>query len=86
MTSVDLETKINVNLTREIENDQEDTWIVWAQSTKQRILLRSYKQSLPLYAEGPFIMWLQGKSVEYFVLKSEEFKEIDDFEKNDDNC
>ena len=86
MTSVDVETKININLTKEIENDQEDTWIVWATSTKQRMLLKKHDPLKSLYIEGPFKMWMQKQIVEYFVLKSEEFREIDDFARDEDNC
>lgn len=86
MTSVDSETKINVNSTKEVDNDQEDTWIVWATSTKQRMLLKKHDPSKSLYVEGPFRMWLQENMIQYFVLKSEEFNDYDDFERDDNNC
>lgn len=83
MSSVDPETKIYVNFTKDIPNDQEDTWIAWGQSTKQKLLLRKHDKSIPLYAEGPFLMWMKDKKVEYFVLKTDENLKIDDFHRDD---
>jgi hypothetical protein len=52
MTSVDNETKVIINFTQELEDDKEDTWIVWATSTKQKMLLKQHDRSKSLYVEG----------------------------------
>ena len=52
MISVDNESKLKINLTQELENDREDTWIVWATSTKQRMLLKKHDPLKSLYVEG----------------------------------
>jgi signaling intermediate in Toll pathway protein len=78
MCTVDASTEIHVKLTCELPGDQEDTWIAWGQSEGQRVLLNTLDcKHVPLYAEGPYLVWLRGKSVEYFVLKTDKLPDYD---------
>ena len=62
-----LETKVTVHYTDELEdmeNKDEVTWIVSAQSSKQKSLLRKHKQEIPIFVEGPYYCWIISKMVE----------------------
>ena len=73
--SADKQTKITAYYTRELDNFTEDTWILSAQSTKQRILLNEHKPEIPLFVEGPYFSWIRFKLVNYFVLKTDPLQE-----------
>ena len=52
----DLETKVGIHYTdelEEMENKEEITWIVSAQSTKQKELLLRHNNEIPIFVDGP---------------------------------
>lgn len=74
-TSVDKETKITSFYTKDIEKYIEDTWILSAQSTKQKDLLKKHKREIPIFVEGPNYTWIRSKLVNYYVLKTDPLDE-----------
>jgi len=80
MCSVDLQSKINVYRTSDVESSIDDTWIVSGQSPEQKELLNKHKKEFAVYIEGPFLIWLRNKSINYFILRgdSPECKDQDD--------
>lgn len=71
MCSVDLQSKISIFHTRDVENAIDDTWIVSGQSIVQQDLLKKHDKKLGLFIEGPFNIWLRYRPVSYFILRSE---------------
>lgn len=71
MCSVDLESKISVYQTNEVESSIDDTWIVSGQSAVQRELLSRHKKESAVYIEGPFLIWLRNRSISYFILRGD---------------
>lgn len=71
ITSVDVQSKISIYYSAELEDSIEDTWIVSSQSPTQKKLLLQHNVKKPIYVEGPFRVWLRNKSVNYFILRAE---------------
>lgn len=71
MCSVDLKSKILVYSTNEVESSLDDTWIVSGQSPEQIDLLKKHSKDTPLHIEGPFLIWLRNRSVNYFTLRGD---------------
>lgn len=71
ITSVDLNSKVSVYNSKDIEDSVDDTWIVNGQSPTQMELLKEHDKSKPIYVQGVYRIWLKDMSVNYFVLKSE---------------
>ena len=78
ISSVDVETLVSIYNTSDVENSQESTWIVSAQSPTQRRLITEHDPREPIYIEGPFKVWLRNKCVDYFTLKSNPNLQIED--------
>ncbi len=89
----DFETKIRVHYTddlKEMESENEKTWIVSAQSSKQKDLLQKHNPIIPIFVDGPIICWVRSKMVEYYVMKTDtldetkeklkKLKEFDDYD------
>ena len=84
--TVDSETKIKVDLTKDLEKimdnrneellQHEHTWIATAQSKKQIELIGEHKKSLPIFIEGPSYTYVRSKLVEYYVMKTDPLEEI----------
>lgn len=71
MCTVDLNSKIEVYQTRDVPEAIDDTWIVSGQSPEQQELLRKHDKSSALHIEGPFLIWLREKSINYWVLRGD---------------
>ncbi len=71
----DRETKISAHYSKEFENDAKDTWILSAQSTKQKELLKVHKKETPIFVEGPNFTWIRNKLVNYYVMKTDPLPE-----------
>lgn len=82
MCSVDLQSKIDIFNTNELEDSVDDTWIVSGQSPIQKELLEKHDKSKALFIEGPFNIWLRYKCITYFILRSEPPENF--IEKNED--
>ncbi|XP_053676150.1 evolutionarily conserved signaling intermediate in Toll pathway, mitochondrial [Anopheles nili] len=70
MCSIDLRSKIDVFDTKTVENALDHTWVVSGQSAEQSELLEAHEKKEPVYIEGPFVIWLRNRSINYYVLKS----------------
>lgn len=71
MCTVDLNSQITVYKTKDVEHSIDDTWIVSGQSPDQKGLLKKHDPTSALHIEGPFMIWLRDKSVNYFVLRGD---------------
>lgn len=71
MCSVDLQSKISVYETEKVESALDKTWIVSGQSAEQKELLGKHDLKSALHIEGPFVIWLRNKSINYFVLRGD---------------
>ena len=70
----DVETKVNIHYTDElgeIDNKDEITWIVSAQSTKQKELLLEHDNKIPIFVDGPNFCWVKSKMIEYYLMKTD---------------
>jgi signaling intermediate in Toll pathway protein len=91
--SADKSTKITVNHSDELESKdekEEKTWIITAQSMKQKQLLDAHKKEVPIFVEGPYFCWIRDKKVEYFLMKSDpleetktKMKKLDEYDSDD---
>lgn len=70
MCSVDLLSQITLFDTENVPDAIDHTWIVSGQSSEQQELLARHQQK-PVFIEGPFVIWLRNRSINYFLLKSE---------------
>ncbi|KAL9692902.1 hypothetical protein quinque_012187 [Culex quinquefasciatus] len=70
MCSVDLLSQISLFDTKDVADALDQTWIVSGQSSEQSELLARHQQK-PVFIEGPFVIWLRNRSINYFLLKSE---------------
>lgn len=82
MCSVDLQSKIDIYSSSEVEDAIDDTWIVSGQSPVQQQLLAKHDKQKGLFIEGPFNIWLRYKCISYFILRSE--APLNFIEKNED--
>ena len=71
MCSVDVQSKISIYQTNDVESSIDDTWIVSGQSIQQKELLDNHKKEAAVYIEGPFLIWLRNKSIGYFILRGD---------------
>ncbi|CRL01097.1 CLUMA_CG014171, isoform A [Clunio marinus] len=71
MCSVDVESVINIYNTEDVEDSVDHTWIVSGQSPEQKELLTRHPIKSAVYIEGPFLIWLRDKSINYFILRGD---------------
>lgn len=71
MCSVDLKSVIKIYETNVVENAIDDTWIVSGQSLIQVELLNKHPKNVAVYIEGPFIIWIRNKPVNYFIMRGD---------------
>lgn len=71
MCTVDLNSVVTVYETKDVEESIDKTWIVSGQSPEQKVLLRKHNTDSALHIEGPYVIWLRDKSIQYFVLKGD---------------
>lgn len=71
MCSVDIQSTVSIYQTKDVESSIDDTWIVSGQSVEQKELLTKHEKSSALHIEGPFLIWLRNKSINYFVLRGD---------------
>lgn len=76
MCTVDLLSKVTVFETKEIKDAVDQTWIVSGMSAEQSQLLREHDKSKAVYIEGPFLIWLRNKSINYFTLRADPDHEL----------
>lgn len=68
MCTIDIQSTVNVLQTKGVEGAIDDTWIVSGQSPDQKKLLATYAKESHLQIEGPFLIWLRNRSINYFTL------------------
>lgn len=66
--SVDLENEIKVF---KVTDDGEKIFIASAQSPLQREMIKKHSETVPLYVEGGFPIWLRDKRLTHFILKAD---------------
>ncbi|KAF2884404.1 hypothetical protein ILUMI_21783 [Ignelater luminosus] len=71
ISSIDIQSKISVYQTADIQDAVEDTWIVSGQSITQQKLLSEHNVKQPVYVEGSFQIWIKNKLVNYFILRAD---------------
>ncbi|XP_063704428.1 evolutionarily conserved signaling intermediate in Toll pathway, mitochondrial [Culicoides brevitarsis] len=71
MCTVDNNSKVVIYQTKDVEESIDDTWIVSGQSPDQKMLLQKHDVTSALHIEGPFMIWLRDKNVNYYVLKGD---------------
>ncbi|XP_055851896.1 evolutionarily conserved signaling intermediate in Toll pathway, mitochondrial [Episyrphus balteatus] len=76
MCTVDLLSQVDILDTKDVKDAVDQTWIVSGMSTEQSQLLREHNKSKAVYIEGPFLIWLRNKSINYFTLRADPDKEL----------
>lgn len=71
MCTVDLQSKIQIYQTSDVKSALDDTWVISGQSKEQIRLLDKHDQLKSLHIEGPFLIWLRNKSINYFTLRGD---------------
>lgn len=88
MCTVDARSQVTIFETKDIKDALEDTWIVSGMSPDQADLLKDHPRNKALYIEGPFLIWLRNRSINYFTLRAdpdvEFFKSLNNQLEDDD--
>lgn len=71
ISSVDVQTKIKVYQAEDLPDSLDKTWIICAQSPKQKELIAEHSEKKPIFVEGPFRIWLREAQVHYFIVRSD---------------
>uniref|UniRef100_A0A1I8PEW7 Evolutionarily conserved signaling intermediate in Toll pathway, mitochondrial n=1 Tax=Stomoxys calcitrans TaxID=35570 RepID=A0A1I8PEW7_STOCA len=71
MCTVDPRSQITVYETKEVEDALDQTWIVSGMSPDQTQLLKEHSRQRAVYIEGPFMIWLRNRSINYFTLRAD---------------
>ncbi|CAD6992329.1 unnamed protein product [Ceratitis capitata] len=71
MCTVDLRSKVSVFETKNVKDAIDDTWIVNGMSAEQSKLLSDHPCDKAVYIEGPFLIWLRNRSINYFTLRAD---------------
>lgn len=69
--SVDVESKVTIFDSEDIEESIDKTWIVSVMSPVQSELLQKHDKNNAIYVEGPFVIYVATKSVDYFTLRAD---------------
>ncbi|KAM7359906.1 evolutionarily conserved signaling intermediate in Toll pathway, mitochondrial [Cochliomyia hominivorax] len=71
MCTVDSRSQISVFDTKEVKDALDETWIVSGMSPDQAQLLKEHPRNKALYIEGPFLIWLRNRTINYFTLRAD---------------
>lgn len=71
ISSIDVESEITVFDSEDIEDSIDKTWIVSAISPVQSELLLKHDKNTAIFVEGPFVIYVATKSVDYFTLRAD---------------
>lgn len=71
MCTVDVRSKVTVYDTKEVKEAIDSTWIVSGLSPEQTDLINEHPKDKPIYIEGPFMIWLRNKTLNYFTLRAD---------------
>lgn len=75
--AVDMDNKIEVHQTDDIETAMDHTYVVSAQSPEQQRLLSEHTEEKPVFVDGVFSVWLRKKCVHYCILSADARVPID---------
>lgn len=68
MCTVDAGSKIDIYQTKDVKSAIDNTWIVSGQSEEQQQLLKNHPKGSSIQIEGPFLIWLRDRTINYFTL------------------
>lgn len=71
MCSVDVRSNISIFETKTLKDALDKTWIVSGMSKDQSQLLKDHPRNKALYIEGPFLIWLRNRTINYFTLRAD---------------
>uniref|UniRef100_D3TPK5 Evolutionarily conserved signaling intermediate in Toll pathway, mitochondrial n=1 Tax=Glossina morsitans morsitans TaxID=37546 RepID=D3TPK5_GLOMM len=71
MCTVDVRSRISVFETKNVVDAIDDTWIVSGMSPDQTQLLHKHPYNKAIYIEGPFLIWLRSRTINYFTLRAD---------------
>lgn len=71
MCTVDSRSQISVYDTKDVKDAIDETWIVSGMSPDQAQLLKEHPRNKALYIEGPFLIWLRNRTINYFTLRAD---------------
>lgn len=71
MCTVDARSQITTFDTNDVKDALDKTWIVSGMSPDQGLLLKDHPRNKALYIEGPFLIWLRNRSINYFTLRAD---------------
>uniref|UniRef100_A0A1B0BZR9 Evolutionarily conserved signaling intermediate in Toll pathway, mitochondrial n=1 Tax=Glossina palpalis gambiensis TaxID=67801 RepID=A0A1B0BZR9_9MUSC len=71
MCTVDVRSRVTVFETKNVLDAIDDTWIVSGMSPDQTQLLHKHPHNKAIYIEGPFLIWLRSKTINYFTLRAD---------------
>uniref|UniRef100_A0A1B0G104 Evolutionarily conserved signaling intermediate in Toll pathway, mitochondrial n=1 Tax=Glossina morsitans morsitans TaxID=37546 RepID=A0A1B0G104_GLOMM len=57
--------------TKNVVDAIDDTWIVSGMSPDQTQLLHKHPYNKAIYIEGPFLIWLRSRTINYFTLRAD---------------
>ena len=78
----DIQTRISVYSTSQIEGSIDNTWIVSAQAPSQKDLIDEIAPDQPLYVEGAFRVWLKDQQLLFHYLRADNRAQINPMEQN----
>uniref|UniRef100_A0A1A9WPG9 Evolutionarily conserved signaling intermediate in Toll pathway, mitochondrial n=1 Tax=Glossina brevipalpis TaxID=37001 RepID=A0A1A9WPG9_9MUSC len=71
MCTVDVRSRITIYETKNVTDAIDDTWIVSGMSPNQAELLNKHPYNKAIYIEGPFLIWLRNRNINYFTLRAD---------------
>ncbi|XP_019894714.2 evolutionarily conserved signaling intermediate in Toll pathway, mitochondrial [Musca domestica] len=71
MCTVDPRSQISTFDTKDIKDALDQTWIVSGMSPDQSQLLKEHPRNKAVYIEGPFMIWLRNRTINYFTLRAD---------------
>ncbi|XP_076635006.1 evolutionarily conserved signaling intermediate in Toll pathway, mitochondrial [Colletes latitarsis] len=82
--STDVQASVTHYRTKDLPDAVEDTWIISTMSRTQQELLAIQPTNKSLCIEGPFMIWVADKCIDYFVLKGDPIQRKIIYEDYDD--
>jgi signaling intermediate in Toll pathway protein len=79
----DIQTRISVYSTSQIEDSADKTWIVSAQSPSQKELIEEISPDQPLYVEGAFRVWLKDQQLLFHYLRADNRDKVNPMQPED---
>lgn len=68
MCTIDVQSTVKTFDTADVDSSIDKTWIVSGQSPDQQKLLQNHPKGKSVQIEGPYLIWLRDRSINYFTL------------------